>query len=288
MAEKSSSSWPGLAAGASFGTFGVLALWARHSGLSVPQVLSWRFVLACGLLLLLRVWSRPRPRPALKDLGLALLLGATLFSLQAYTFLGTISRLGAGLATVLLYVYPALVALAQLALGGPGLGRHGWSALLLAFLGTALVGLSGDLRVDGLGVLLGFGTAVIYALYLLLSERLLRRLHPVDAAGAIFAAAGAVCLGVVQLGGEALLPPTSAWPSLSALALLSTVLPVLLLMRSMQALGSARSALLCTVEPVVAMLLGAWLLAERPLPLQWAGSALVLAGVIWLQARREQ
>jgi drug/metabolite transporter (DMT)-like permease len=283
MVKDGNSSWPGLGAGAAFGTFGVLAMWARATGMSVPQVLAWRFLLAMVCLLPLLLLGPSRPRPTRRELGLALLLGATLYTVQAFTFLGAITRLGAGLAALLLYIYPALVALAQRVLGGKPLGKGGKLSLLLTFAGTALVGLSGGLNLDAWGLLLGFGTAVIYALYLVLSERYLSHLDPMSTALTLFVPASLVSVVLVAVRGEALLPPVAALSSLLGLAVLATVLPVLLLFRSMQSLGAARTALLCTVEPVVALLLGAALLAERPSPMQWAGGALVVVGVARLQ-----
>ncbi|MDF7041568.1 DMT family transporter, partial [Escherichia coli] len=67
-----------------------------------------------------------------------------------------------------------------------------------------------------------------------------------------------------------------------AIAGLSTVVAILTFFAGLQKLGAAQASMLSTLEPVVTVLFAALLLGESIAPMQMAGGALILAGVLWL------
>ena len=81
------------------------------------------------------------------------------------------------------------------------------------------------------------------------------------------------------------------WPAhgwLAALALTSQVVGWLLISSSLPRLPAALISMLLLVQPVGAMALGAVVLTERPSPVQLAGAALILAGVLYSARGRER
>jgi drug/metabolite transporter (DMT)-like permease len=70
------------------------------------------------------------------------------------------------------------------------------------------------------------------------------------------------------------------WTLLLALAVLCMFLPTLMQAAGIQRIGAVQGALVSTVGPPAALLLGAALLGERPGPAQLLGTALIVAGVL--------
>jgi drug/metabolite transporter (DMT)-like permease len=70
-----------------------------------------------------------------------------------------------------------------------------------------------------------------------------------------------------------------------AIALLSTVLPIVTFVLGMERVGASTASIVSTVEPVVTVALATALFGEALAPLQALGGVLVLAAVVALQSR---
>src|ERR1700742_3910079 len=118
-----------LASGAAFGAMAVFGKLAYGEGATVGTLLTLRFVLAAGIF-----WaggagrSLPRARDALPALG----LGAGGYALQAGCYFAALERIDASLLSLLVYTFPALVAVGAFALGRERLDRRRAFALALA------------------------------------------------------------------------------------------------------------------------------------------------------------
>ena len=158
-----------------------------------------------------------RPAPALGDRAAAAGLGIG-YAIQATLFFNALTRISAGLASLLLYLYPALVTAGAVALGRSRLDRATVAGLALSLAGIALVlGLPGE-RLDALGVALGLASAGWYT-YILVGEYLLRGVDPLVASAYVttgaacsFLAVGIVAGGRAGRGDPVRLPPGWPWP----------------------------------------------------------------------------
>jgi drug/metabolite transporter (DMT)-like permease len=155
-------------------------------------------------------------------------------------------------------------------------------ALLLALAGVwTLVGASaeaGGRRVEG--DLLGVGTAVFYAGYILCVADLRGRRPTAAILWASSAVACVPLLGIAVLAGETLLPSTArGWLVLFGLALVSQVAGQGLIAWALAHLKAAFTSLTLLAQPLYAALFAWWLLDE-PLGMRQAlGGAVVLLGV---------
>ncbi|CAN5584206.1 DMT family transporter [soil metagenome] len=87
-------------------------------------------------------------------------------------------------------------------------------------------------------------------------------------------------------GGLIALPSSGvAWIALLYLGILGTGVAYVLFFRVISAWGATRATLVTYVLPVVAIALGFVVLGERLLPLELAGAALIIAGVVLVNAR---
>ncbi|MFL5823096.1 MAG: DMT family transporter [Solirubrobacteraceae bacterium] len=204
----------------------------------------------------------------------------------------SIGDIGAGLATVVANIQVVLVPLVAWAWLSERPGRQVLAALPLACLGVVLI--SGVLEHGAYGhnatrgAIYGVAAGVAYVGFLLLLRRGgadMRR-----PAGPLFdatATATVLCIVVGVIIGDADLAPD--WPGagwLITLALTSQVLGWLLITISLPRLPAAMTSLLLTVQPVGSVALAALILSESPSPLQLAGVALVLCGLLVATAPR--
>jgi drug/metabolite transporter (DMT)-like permease len=139
------------------------------------------------------------------------------------------------------------------------------------------------------GALFGVLTAVAYTGFILVLREMGRDLR--RPAGPLFAAtfvATFVAAAAGALLGEADFVPS--WPShgwLVTLALTSQVLGWLLIAVALPRLPASLTSVVLTVQPVGSVLLGIVLLGEDPAPLQLAGVAVIVTGIV-VATRRGQ
>jgi drug/metabolite transporter (DMT)-like permease len=267
--------------------FGLMAIFAKEAyrdGLGVTSLLAARFVLAA-----LAFWAIVAVRgtgPAPRRLVVACLaLGAIGYSAQAGLFFSALRHIDASLASLLLYTYPALVFCAAVMLRREDFTARKAGALLLASGGAALVLLgAGSGGLEATGVLLALAAAVTYTTYILTADGIVARIDPF-LLGALVATGAAATFLVVGTVGGSLQLGGGGWIWIVAIALLSTVLPIVTFMLGMARVGAATASIVSTVEPVVTVALAIALFGDALGPLQVFGGVLVLAAVVALQSR---
>lgn len=282
-----------LGSGAAFGAMGIFGKLAYDDGSNVATLLAVRFVLAAGVFWLLVVVTgaagdlRELER---RDLGIALALGAGGYALQAGCYFAALERIDASLLSLLLYTFPAMVAVAAVSLGRDRMTRRRLSALGLSLGGLVLV-LSGSPAggLDPVGAALGIGAALTYTTYILVSDGIAGRVRPqvlaalVCTGAAMSLTVGAALLGQLHPGDLTL----AGWGWLGGIALVSTVAAVSLFFAGLRRVGPTSASILATVEPVVTVVLAFLVFSERLGPVQLAGGALVLAAVPVLSAQKK-
>jgi inner membrane transporter RhtA len=250
-------------------SFAVL-LFARVDVLGV----AWLRIASAAVIFAL--WRRPWRAFAAQDRdGRTLLLawGAVLAVMNA-CFYSAISRLPLG--TVAAIEFLPVIALAALGARSPR------NALALA-LAVAGVYVLTDVRLAGapLGVAFAFANAALFALYIVLADRVAKRPSPSGIDG--LAAAMLIALVVVTpIGGWEAAPAFGDPVALLAgigVGISSSVIPYVTDQLAMARLPRATYALMVALLPAIATVIGVIVLAQIPSATEVAGVALVVAGV---------
>jgi drug/metabolite transporter (DMT)-like permease len=269
--------------------FGAMAIFAKEafaSGVTLLTVLALRFLLA-ALVFWVVVIARGTPLPPRRVLLTGLALGAGGYAAQAGLYFGALTRIDASLTSLLLYLYPVLVFVGAVVLRREHVTARRVGALGLASAGTALVLLGGSLgAVDGLGLTMAIGAAVVYAVYILVADRAVGRVDPLMLAALVMTGASASMLGAGVVGGGLHLGFAAAgWGWIAALSLGSTVLAVTAFFVGLREVGPATASIVSTVEPAVTVGLATIIFGEALGAGQIAGGVLVLGAVVVLQLR---
>jgi inner membrane transporter RhtA len=249
--------------------FAVL-LFARVDVLGV----AWLRVVAAAAIFAL--WRRPwRVLRALDRQGRKLLLGwGAVLAVMNACFYVAIDRLPLG--TVAAIEFLPVIVLA--ALGART--RRNVLALVLAVPGVYL--LTGvQLEGEPLGVAFAFANALLFALYIVLAHRASRlaALPPIDALAAAMLIAA---LFVTPIGGWEVVPALTDPVAILAgigVGVSSSVIPYVSDQLAMRRLPRATYALMVSLLPATATVIGIVVLAQVPTWAEAAGVALVIAGV---------
>jgi len=273
-----------LVSAAGFGAMPIFAKQAYAEGLGLTPLLALRFAIAAALLWTL-IALRRRSLGSLRGLVAGAALGLFGYSVQAGLFFAALERIDAGLASLLLYTYPAFVTVAAIALRRESPSHRKLGALGLASGGVALVlvgGGPGELEL--VGAAMAVGSALYFTFFIFASDRMAEHSPPVPFAASV-ATGAAVSFAVAALiegdfsaTGEGLM-----WAAV--IASVSTVMPIVLFLAGLARVGPSTAAIASTIEPPVTVAL-AWIVFGETLgPLQLAGGALVLSAVVLLQFR---
>jgi drug/metabolite transporter (DMT)-like permease len=290
------------AAATLFGLNGPVAKVALASGLSSLRLTEARCAGAAIGLMLIAVIRSPRGlRVDRRDLLRLAVFGVVGVALVQLFYFLAIHRLQIGIALLIQYLGPLLVAIWARTVGHERVRARIWVALVLSLTGLALmVQLWNGGTLNGLGVTYALIAAVIFAAYLLLAEREVARRDSISlmAWGFVFATFFWTVVQpwwsfpahrvsqTVSLEGR-----LAGWHvPLSVLVLwvivLGSIVPFTLFVGAMRHLSATRVGIAAMLEPVVATIVAwAWL-RESLSAAQLAGAAVVLAGILLAQTAR--
>jgi drug/metabolite transporter (DMT)-like permease len=265
----------------------------RLSEVSPTTGAFWRCAWALPFLWPLAIWERRRLGPAPPGSTRAAWLAGAFFAADLVLWHYAIDEVGAGLATVLGNMQVVLVGLLAWAIFRERPPRGALYAIPVAMLGIVLI--SGVLE-DGaygdnpaLGAVYGLLTGLAYSGFLL---ALRRSSDPRRVAGPLFQATLSSAVFTVPiglaLGNLDFTPSLEATFWLIVLALSSQVVGWLLISISLARLPTALTSVLLTLQPLLSVLFAAWIVDERPSPLQLAGAAAILAGLVIASAGRRR
>jgi drug/metabolite transporter, DME family len=213
-----------------------------------------------------------------------------IFSIGIYhaLFATSIALNGAALGIVLIYLYPAFVTLGAALFFKEPIGLRQLAALALALTGCVLLVRAYDpavLRVSWQGILIGIGSALTHAGYVLFSQRAVERHSPWLTLGMtmLFGALTLLIISGMIAGPAQIVSLGSGWTPLLVLIGLSlgpTLFGYALFTFSLRHLPGRIISVIMVVEAPIATLLAVLLLGERLEALQVAGIAAILAAAV--------
>lgn len=264
---------------ASFGTLAILGRFAYAAGLDIFTLLFLRFTIAALIMivfLVLRHESLPLGATLVRLIG----MGAIGYVGQSFSYLTAIKYASAGLVALLLYLYPSFVALLSALFLKEKFTSLKIAALALATLGAGLTAnpQGGEVR----GILLALAAAAIYSVYIVVGADVMKKVSAIQSSTVIFASAGIVYGALTAFNGAHFPTGASGWGVVGATVLVATVIPVATFLAGLKLIGPTNASMLSTLEPVVTVLLAAWVFGEKLSPIILAGGGLILVAVILL------
>lgn len=255
-------------------------------------LIAFRMMFSLPFFASVAIWkSRTQPALTKPELVKIALLGLVGYYLSSFLdFLG-LQYISAGLERLILFLTPSFVLLISFLFLKRKVSLLEWAALSTAYLGTVLVFLH-DAKTGGSNVMLGgsfvLGSAMFYALYLLMSGEMVRHV------GSLRLVAYAMCVSsvacIVQFfllrPASMLVQPMAVYGLSVVNAVFCTVLPVFLTMIAVSRIGAGAASQAGMIGPVSTLFLGALILGEPITGIQLGGTALVLVGIYLLSRKK--
>jgi drug/metabolite transporter (DMT)-like permease len=243
-----------------------------------------------------------RLRIAWSDVPTLIVLGLSGAALIQWLYFVAIDRLPVGIALLLEFTGPLLIALYSRVVLRHAIARQVWLALAIALAGLALVAqVWHDAGLDPVGVAAGLAAAACLATFYLLGQRTVEQRDPLNLAFWMFAVA-AVFWSIVQpwwnFDAGSLAERTSllgrldgfdvpVWVPLAWVVVLGTLVPYAFNVAALRHISATAAGVIGMIEPVTAAAV-AWLWLDQVLtPIQLAGGALVLLAVTLVQTAHQ-
>jgi drug/metabolite transporter (DMT)-like permease len=273
-----------------FGLAPTFATFSYRNGGNAVGTLLARFTVATLLMLVVRKISGRQakwPRPLL--FGQLFLLGALGYFTATILYFTAIQNIDSGLAITIFYCNPVIVVLLSWWLLGNKPSRIIVWCLVSTLIGvTIAAGQVGN--ADTISVILVLIVAVEYAFYMIISSKVLPKVD-------LFTGVTIVMFGAASsFAIYALFAPSSVevifpnaingWVSVLMLAVVATVIPTATLYAGMNLIGTGKTAVIQTFEPVASILAGVIFLSE-PLTLPRIIGATFVIGAVGVLATAE-
>lgn len=273
-------------AGIAWGLSGTSGQYLMVHGISALLLTNLRLLIAGGILMLLayatakdRILAFLTDRKSLLSLLLFALIG--LF-LNQFAYLTAIQETNAGTATVLQYVCPVGILIYSCIKDkvAPTLGEI--VSIILAIGGTFLIATHGQLdqlSMTPSGLFWGLFSALTYAMYIILPIALIKKWGSSLVIGVGMVIAGLVALpftGVL----EANIPTSLDFLlAFAGIILIGTVFAYTAFLKGASLIGSVKSSLLASIEPISAVFFAFLIMNEQFYPIDFLGMAMILIAV---------
>jgi drug/metabolite transporter (DMT)-like permease len=123
---------------------------------------------------------------------------------------------------------------------------------------------------------------LIYSVYIIVGTGVMKHVSAVQSSVVIFASAAAVYGILMAVNGVHVPYTSSGWVNIAGIVVVATVIPVVAFLAGLERIGPTNAAMLSTLEPVVTVLLAAWIFGERLHAIVMLGGGMILIAVLLL------
>jgi drug/metabolite transporter (DMT)-like permease len=268
----------------SFGSISVLTVLVTGAGVPLLTAMAWRYMLGAILVGAVAQLGRIRVVPTPRVIQL-LVIGGCGQALITYLSLRALEYIPVGPLAFLFYTYPAWVALLGALRKTERLTPVRAIALTLALAGVTIMVGAPTGNLNPIGVLLALVSALLYSAYLPALEHVQAGIPPMIATFLLIAGAAITFMVAALLTGDLFVPVGAAvWTEILVLALVSTVIAFLTLIKGLAVLGPVRTAIIATVEPFFTATLGILVLGNSLSMTTLVGGILIAAAILLIHS----
>ena len=256
----------GIITGITYGLNPLFGMPLMNNGAAIESILFFRYAFAVVILGAFLWLTKQSFKITAKQAGVLLILGL-LYTSSSICLFEAYNYIASGLATTLIFLYPVLVAIIMVFLRVVP-SWPVWFAIAATFGGVLVMtqGSSGE-AIDPIGVMLSLGSALVYALFIVIINRS-KAIAKISNTLLTFYAlmVGAmVFLGMILLSDTTItagIEGGSAWLNLVGLALLPTIVSTATLAIATRNIGATKASVLGVFEPITAILIGTLMFGE--------------------------
>jgi drug/metabolite transporter (DMT)-like permease len=276
-----------VASAACFATLGILQRWAYAAGAEPMSLLAVRFALAGAVMAAMQALRDPKAlRVSRDDLLRFAAMSLTGYGAASLCYAYAVGMIGPSVTTVLLYTYPAIVSVIGWLFLSERFPPRRIAAVALTFAGCALAAgvIGAGTTLAPLGIALGLGAGLGYAVFNVLSFRTMRRTPRLTLMAYTFTFSAVEMAVAAAVSGT--IPSVarwapSAWVVVALMVAVPTFAAIMLYLGGVQRMGAPRAAVVSTLElPFAVVFASLAFPSEQLRPIQLLGALVVLAGVV--------
>jgi drug/metabolite transporter (DMT)-like permease len=275
-----------------YGFLGLLGTRVIDNNMSISTMLFWRFFSAGLWIIIFIVWQGFKGTldyPPRKTVSKMFMLGAIGYAgCSGFYFLAS-QYIGTGLAMVIFFSYPIIVALTPCILHRQKLNTGIALTLVIMMAGLFLIHHSSSVEMNFFGIFYSIINAICYAYYVMGSKKLSSAKMNSNIFTFMVCMGSAFVFLVLALGTHSFVFPTtlkSFW-YVVALGVVATALPIQLMLEGLKYISSLRASIISVLEPLVTLIVGIIVLNEAVSTLQIVGSILIIGSTLLVQFNRE-
>lgn len=256
----------GIITGITYGLNPLFAIPLMREGAAIESILFFRYFFAVVLLGLFLLLSRVSFKITLKQAGVLITLGL-LFTSSSIMLFEAYKYIASGLATTLIFLFPVFVAIIMVFLRVVP-SWPVWLAIAATLCGVVIMTQSDSSQaINPLGVVLSLGSALTYALFIVLINRskvianisnTLLTFYALSVGALVFITKITYSDIAITAGIEGV----SAWLNIVGLALFPTIVSMATLAIATRNIGATKASVLGVFEPITAILVGTFMLGE--------------------------
>ena len=251
-------------ASVAFGVMPILAKFAYSGGANTYTTLFLRFIIASLMLFIYIRSKKISLKLNKKQLFIILALGSVGYSMTSIFLFMSYNYISVGLATMMLYTYPAIVTIMSFVIYKEKLYAKKMLCLALSVLGVYILIDLGNVSLNIKGILLALSSAIVYSIYVLgVSLNEIKKINSyviifyVSVVSSITTLIAAICTNNLNFHIQ-----YYGLVSIVLLALISTVVALMTFLQGVKIIGPSNAAIFSTLEPIVSLILGVIILGE--------------------------
>lgn len=278
-----------LSSGLSYGFVAYFGVSIIHASLSIANMSFWRYLIASSIVLVVVIVQRKHVVISSKELLIAFTNGCLFYGFSTLLFFSACLYIGSGLSMVINYAYPAIVILFNRGLYRKQIPRRYYFSALAIIIGMLFFINPKAVDFDVFGIMVAVASSFFYACYIVSSKHMSMSMSPQASTLMVSLGCTVMCL-ILSLVDHSFFIPTTpiVWLNLFCIGIFSTALPILLLLKSLRYISSAKASLLSILEPIFIVILGVALLGE-PMTLNYViGIVIILGGALATLNRKEK
>jgi len=278
-----------------FATKAIIVKLGYREDMNAATMLLLRMSFALPFYLTILFWGNNKA--LFKDLKLndhfkIIVLGVVGYYLSSYLDFEGLHYISANLERLILFAYPTLVVIISALFLKKPITKTQIVAIAITYLGIFITFFEHvviETTTSTLwGVGLVFGSALTYAIYLVGSSELLKRV------GAVFYTAYSMVVSTICVLIHSIFAEIKPLAEISdkvyvygfLMAIFSTIVPSFLIAHSLKKIGASKMSIIGSIGPVFTIVLSYFLLQETLSVYQYVGGTVILFGVYWVSSKK--
>jgi drug/metabolite transporter (DMT)-like permease len=271
------------------GTVPALAVGLYAEGMQPASLLFWRYWLALCVLVPLAAWITPSLTEDWRRAGPALLVNAIfLGAVQTFCYFRAIKTVPSSVVVTIFFAYPIFTLLIERFWFQRQLARSAIAAAGILLVGVVLTSWPRLITLEGdaIGLMYAVGAAVVFSVYLAISQRYTATITAVSAAAFIYLGLALAFSGTVLINGLDMPQSTNGWLRMIGIATFGGALQICSFAYALPRLSASGYGIIISLELVTVAVIGVLVLGEPLAIIQAVGLAIVVSAILFDRLKR--